>query len=64
MQVSITHLSTAGVLLEIGSLRIVTDPVLDTGMSATAPACRGCISPATGAPPSPRRNWARWTPSC
>lgn len=32
MQVSITHLSTAGVLLEIGSLRLVTDPVLDTGL--------------------------------
>lgn len=32
MQVTVTHSSTACVLLEIGSVRILTDPVLDAGM--------------------------------
>jgi L-ascorbate metabolism protein UlaG (beta-lactamase superfamily) len=32
MRVALSHLSTAGMLLEIGSIRLVTDPVLDTGL--------------------------------
>src|ERR1051325_3241128 len=32
MQIDITHISTACVLLEIDSVRILTDPVFDTGV--------------------------------